>query len=98
MRRFALALGLAMVACGPPLRAAVSLSVVREPKTPRDAAVIIDEQYIGPLDYVASRGVRLPLGKHRISIEREGYFPYDVVVDAGDDPIRLDVKLDPIPD
>ena len=79
-------------------RAAISLKVVLQDKTPGDASVIIDEQYIGPLRYVAAHGVRLPVGEHRITVEREGYFPYDVAVVAGRDAIRIDVKLVRVPD
>ena len=35
---------------------------------PRDASVSIDEEYIGPLGIVAARGVRLPVGEHRITV------------------------------
>ena len=79
-------------------RTAVSLAVVRKPKTPADATVIIDEEYVGPLAYVAARGVRLPVGTHRITVEREGYFPYDTIVVADRKPILLQVKLTPVPD
>ncbi len=86
-------------ACGTGLRAAVSLSVVRVHRAPADASVTIDEEYIGPLAYVAAHGVRLPLGEHRISVERDGYFPFDrIIVAKGSDPIRLDVTLERIPD
>lgn len=87
-----------VTACFREPRAAVSMKVVRRPKTPADAAVIIDEEYIGPLAYVAARGVRLPVGTHRITIERDGYFPYDAVVVADRKPILLEIKLTPIPD
>ncbi len=93
-----LAVSTAGAGCGPHLRAAQSMAVVRAAKTPRDASVTIDEEYIGPLGYVAAHGVRLPLGEHRITVERDGYFPYDTVVVAGRDPIRLEVALVPIPD
>jgi len=79
-------------------RPAVSLSLQRSPKSPRDAAVTIDEEYIGPLGYVAARGVQLPAGKHRISVEKPGYFPWDRLVEAGTAPIHFDVELEPIPD
>jgi hypothetical protein len=74
------------------------LSLERGAKSPRDAAVTIDEEYIGPLGYVAARGVKLPAGKHRITIEKPGYFPWDRLVEAGTDPIHFDVELEPIPD
>lgn len=88
----------ALDGCGPPLRAAVSLKVVRHEKAPRDAAVFIDEEYIGPLGYVAARGVRLPVGEHRVTVQKEGYFPYDALVVADREPVRLTVELVPIPD
>jgi len=84
--------------CMPAVRPAVSLRVKRHPKTPSDAFVTIDEEYIGPLGYVAAHGVRLPLGTHRISVERRGYFPYDTTVEASSDTIYLNVHLKPIPD
>jgi hypothetical protein len=87
-----------LTACIREPRAAVSLAVVRKPKTPADATVIIDEEYVGPLAYVAARGVRLPVGTHRITVEREGYFPYDTIVVADRKPIKLEVKLTPVPD
>ncbi|HZF53738.1 MAG TPA: PEGA domain-containing protein [Polyangiaceae bacterium] len=64
----------------------------------RDASVTIDDQYVGALAYVAARGVALPPGKHRITVEKTGYFPWDRVVEAGDAPIHLDVVLTKIPD
>jgi hypothetical protein len=95
----ALFLILALTHCGgAPGRPAVSLSLQRGAKSPRDAAVIIDEEYIGPLGYVAARGVQLPAGKHRITIEKPGYFPWDRLVEAGTAPIHFDIDLEPIPD
>jgi PEGA domain len=84
--------------CGPQPRAAVSLSMAYAQKTPADASVSIDEQYIGPLGYVAAHGVRLPEGEHRISVTKTGFFPWDRLVTAGMQPIKLDVALEPIPD
>ncbi len=77
---------------------AVSLKVEMAPNTPADASVIIDEQFVGVLGYVAARGVRLPAGEHRISVEREGYFPWDKIVVSDRKPIQLQVELVPIPD
>ena len=88
-----------LAACGPAHgRAAVSLKVSRTAETPRDASVTIDEEYIGPLYYVAAHGVRLPVGQHRITVEKDGYFPWDQLVEADRQPIQLEVKLVPIPD
>ena len=95
----ALFLLLSLTSCeGAAGRPAVSLSLERSAKSPRDAAVIIDEEYIGPLGYVAARGVRLPAGKHRITVEKPGYFPWDRLVEATTAPIHFDIELEPIPD
>jgi hypothetical protein len=88
----------AVPACFPNVRAAVSLHVERSRKTPHDAAVTIDEQYIGPLYYVARRGVRLPVGEHRITVEKDGYFPFDALVVADRQDVELKVEMVPIPD
>jgi hypothetical protein len=76
----------------------VSLAVKISQETPGDASVFIDEEYIGPLGYVAAHGVRLPVGEHRITVRREGFFPWDRLVVADRKPIALQVKLDKIPD
>jgi hypothetical protein len=62
--------------------------------------VTVDDQYLGALAFVAKRGVALPPGQHRITIEKPGFFPWDRVVEAreGDPPMRLDVVLIEIPD
>jgi hypothetical protein len=79
-------------------RAAVRLSVARAADTPRDASVYIDEQFVGFLGVVAARGVRLPEGEHRISVEKVGYFPWDQLVVSDRSPVTLTVSLRKIPD
>lgn len=91
--------GLVVLGCQSAVgRAAVSLRVRIDRKSPGDASVFIDEEYVGPLGYVAAHGVRLPVGEHRITVERDGYFPWDRLVEADRQPITLDVALEPIPD
>lgn len=103
-RKLAVGAGAALLAfaqlqCAPPSgRAAVTLRLNRGEASPRDASVIIDETYIGPLYYVAARGVRLPVGVHRITVQKEGYFPWDRLVEADRQPVHLDVQLVPVPD
>ena len=63
-----------------------------------DAQVTIDDIPVGVLAFVAARGVALPPGRHRITVERTGYFPWDALVEAKDDPIYLQIALVPIPD
>jgi len=66
--------------------------------SPPDATVTIDDEYVGPLAVVAVRGVALPVGTHRISVEAQGYFPWDKIVEAKDKPVMLSVTLVAIPD
>ena len=54
--------------------------------------------FLGSLSYVQRHGVAVPPGKHRITVEKVGYFPWDQLILATDQPIVLDVKLVPIPD
>src|SRR5258706_11752322 len=63
-----------------------------------DAHVTIDDIPVGALGFVAARGVALPPGRHRITVERTGYFPWDTLVEAKSDPIFVEVTLVPIPD
>lgn len=79
-------------------RAAVSMSVKLSARSPGDASVFIDEEYVGPLGYVAAHGVRLPVGEHRITVQKDGFFPWDRLVVADREAVRLYVDLEPIPD
>jgi hypothetical protein len=90
-----LALILAGCAAGPP-----RTTSLRVQGAPMDASVTIDEKYLGAFSYVAAHGVALPPGKHQITVEKTGFFPWDRMVEAheGDPPIRLDVALVKIPD
>jgi hypothetical protein len=67
---------------------------------PPSASVVVDEEAIGTLDFVAAHGVALPPGVHHVTVTASGYFPWDREVDAklGSAPIRLEVSLTPIPD
>ncbi len=97
--RLALVLGVAFAAaCGPAKEPrTVSLRMVGSPP---NASVTIDDQFVGTLDVVAARGVALPPGQHRVTVEAAGYFPADRIVEAkeGSGPIRIEAKLTPIPD
>jgi hypothetical protein len=65
-----------------------------------DASVTIDDQYVGALAFVAKRGVAMPPGQHRITVEKAGFFAWDRLVTAreGDPPVKLEVELVKIPD
>jgi hypothetical protein len=92
-----LALALLAAACVPAAPATTSLKV--KGQVP-DASVTIDDQYLGVFAYVAAKGVALPPGKHRITVEKTGFFPWDRLVEVkeGDPPIALDVSLTRVPD
>ena len=62
------------------------------------AAVTIDDQYIGTFAYVAAHGVAMPPGKHRVTVEKPGYFPWDRLVEARGPLVRLDVALVRVPE
>ena len=87
----------ALASCVPSKPATVSL---RLQGNEDDALVTIDDQLLGPVSRVEKKGVALPVGSHRVTIEKTGFFPYDELVEvkAGDGPVTLDVKLERIPD
>ena len=91
------ALALLVAGCGPAAPArTVSLRMSGETA---DASVTVDDQHLGALAFVAKRGVALPPGQHRITVEKPGYFPWDRLVEAqGSEPIHLEVHLIKIPD
>ena len=90
------ALALLLAACGP---GAQALTVsVRMRGSPPDATVTIDDRIVGRLDVVSARGVAVPPGKHRVSVERDGFFPWDKIVEAEGAPLVLDVQLQRVPD
>jgi hypothetical protein len=88
---------LALTACGGAPPPTVPLRVTGGPP---NARVTVDDAYMGTLDVIQARGLRIPAGSHRISVEAPGYFPLDRVIEApeGAGPVRFDVKLEPIPE
>jgi hypothetical protein len=67
---------------------------------PAEAMVVIDDNLVGPLAVLETRGVALPAGTHQISIEAPGYFPVDRLVEApsgGGPRIEMSVELLPVP-
>lgn len=71
---------------------------VRVGGTPPDASVTVDDQPVGSLAKVSNKGLSVARGRHRITVERAGYFPFDKEFAADDGKITLDVKLERIPD
>jgi len=92
--------GATFIACAPSLPPTTSLRVLPAAGAPPTARVTIDDEPVGSLKTVADRGVALPPGKHRVTIEAEGYLPWDAEVDAGEGGglVKLDIVLVKIPD
>jgi len=94
---FVLFAGIGLFACGGSPPSAKSASV-RFRGAPADATVIVDDIVLGSFEYVASRGIALPKGDHRITVQAPGFFPWDKLVVASGEPIQLDVSLTKIPE
>ncbi len=92
-----LSLGVGCAGARPPT---TSLRFAPARGSPPAARVIIDDQELGPLVYVTEHGVAMPPGKHRITIEADGYLPWDQEVEAGPNGglLKLDVTLVKKPD
>ena len=89
-----------LCACGAPGNGAKATTSLRMTGSPADARVVVDDQIVGTLDMVQARGVAMPPGNHRVSVEHEGFFPFDTIVEAkeGEKVVRVEAKLVPIPD
>jgi hypothetical protein len=88
-----------VLACGPAGTGAKTVSL-RMTGAPAEARVTVDDQIVGSLDMVEARGVALPPGSHRVSVEAPGYFPFDTIVVAkeGERVVRIEAKLVRVPD
>lgn len=89
-----------LVACQPAQSASKPTVSLRMRGAPASATVIIDEEALGTLDFVAAHGVALPPGMHHVTVKAPGYFPSDTSVDAqlGSGPVALQIALIPVPD
>jgi hypothetical protein len=91
---------LAAASCRPAETAHGPTMSLRLQGSPADAMVIVDDQGLGTLDFVAAHGVALPPGVHHLTVQAAGYFPWDheVTAEAGAPLLRLEVALTPLPD
>jgi hypothetical protein len=80
------------------VRSAVSMKVKRTDSAPKDALVYVDEEFIGTLAFVAERGVRVPEGEHRLSVEKNGYYPFDQIIVSDREPIFVEVTMLKLPE
>jgi PEGA domain-containing protein len=105
MRRSIIALGMVLGAsgvgsCRPAETARAPTMSLRLQGSPADATVIVDDDALGTLDFVAAHGVALPPGVHHLTVKAAGYFPWDreITAQAGAPPLKLEVALTPVPD
>ena len=83
-----------LAGCGPPKQ-----GLLRFSGGASGALVTIDDQYVGKFGRLKRRGVKLPVGEHRITIEQVGFFPFDrLVIIRADQQHGLEVELTKIPD
>jgi hypothetical protein len=99
LRTFVLALPLALsiVGCGAAQRPELPRAQLRTVVEPPEAAVQVDERFVGAARVLDKRPARLPEGKHRVTIEAPGYFPHDLEVALPAGVTTLEVKLRAIP-
>jgi hypothetical protein len=89
-----------LAGCAPAASPARSTVSLRLRGRPAQAIVVIDDEPLGTLGFVAIRGVALPPGAHRITVAADGFFPWDRAIEAkeGSPPMVFDATLIPIPD
>lgn len=100
-RRALLAVALAAVVlpgCGAPQKPPPRMVSLRFTGGAPNATMTIDDIAIGPFELIARRGIALPAGEHRISVEANGYFPWDKIVAAETSPTMVDVRMIKIPE
>ncbi len=88
-----LAAGLLLVGCATPKPGMLRFKAAHD-----EATVTIDDRYVGPLKRLRG-GVRLPSGSHTITIDEDGHFPQDLVVEVPEGgTITVQVELTAVPD
>jgi len=91
------ALTLVVTACGGAQKAKPPAAELRALVEPATANVQIDEHFVGSARVLAVRPARVAPGKHRVTVEAEGYFPHDVELDLPVGVTTLDLKLRAVP-
>lgn len=97
MTRVLAVLGLVLLgACQVELnrRPAAKLQVLAEPA---NAAVYVDERFVGGARVLAARPKALPEGEHRLTVTAPDHFPHDLMVNLEPGTTTVRVELRPIP-
>lgn len=64
---------------------------------PADARVYVDGEARGRLDGYPEGVLRLPVGRHRLSLRRPGHYPWYGQIEVGEQPTEIRTRLVPIP-
>ncbi len=65
---------------------------------PKDALLIVNETYLGPIRMFETSGVLLRPGKHRVEVSKDGWFTEYILVDVEPDKVlEVEIKLREIP-
>ncbi|MFW6086180.1 MAG: PEGA domain-containing protein [Myxococcota bacterium] len=75
-------------------RPAAKLQVIAEPP---NAAVYVDERFVGGARVLAARPKALPEGEHRLTVTAPDHFPHDLMVKLTPGTTTVRVELRPIP-
>jgi len=62
-----------------------------------DALVTMNDRYLGPLERLG-KGIRVEEGTYRITVEKDGYFPFDALVQVSETPVDVPIELTRIPE
>ncbi len=104
MKRLYAVVSALCVACGGPATVphptpSIGVLVIKvDGQVPERSQVAIDDQAMGPLDFVAARGVSLPVGAHRMTVTAPGYLPFDRGFDLASKRVVVTVALRQVPD
>jgi hypothetical protein len=86
----------ALLTSGCPSQPTVLLRFSGEPV---DALVTVNDRYIGKLGRLSRRGIKLPPGQYRVTVEQTGYFSFDRLLQVDEDSaITVAVELTEVPD
>jgi hypothetical protein len=64
---------------------------------PTQAAVYVDERFLAVAAKLEQSPASLRPGKRRVTVQSQGYFPHDLVVELVPGVTTIEVKLRPVP-
>ena len=86
-------------ACGGAQKPAEPRGALRFDVAPPEAIVEVDEARLGPASMLAKQGLLLKVGRHRVVVTLEDFFPEYRLVDVRENEVAtLEVELTPAPE